>query len=80
MLHEHLGGGGAVNGTLPSTFDTIHPIDIFRTYNELPLYFKLSVTTWCLTGFRGNNSYITDVTSGHHLTFLVFQILFKFEL
>ena len=42
---------------LPSTFDTIHQIDmIFGTRNELPLYFQLSVTTWCLISFHSNHS------------------------
>ena len=49
---------------LPSIFDTIHPINlIFGTYNELPLYFQLSKTTWCLIGFHGNHDYINDVTT-----------------
>ena len=30
---------------IPSTFDTIHPIDmVFGTHNKLPLYFQLRVT------------------------------------
>ena len=38
-----------INRTLPSTFKTIHPIDIvFGTYNEIPLCFQLRVTTRCL--------------------------------
>ena len=42
----------------PSTFDTIHLIDMkFGTYNKLHLYFQLSETTWCLIGFHGNNSH-----------------------
>ena len=62
----------------PSTFDTIHPIDMkFGTYNKLYLYFQLSETTWYLIGFHGNDSQINDVTSGCHLGFLNFQILFK---
>ena len=65
----------------PSTFDTMHPIDLkFGTYNKLRLYFQLSETTWCLIGFHGNNSQINDVTGGHHLGFSNFQILFKFSL
>ena len=73
--------GGGVNRTPPSTFDTIHPIDLkFGTYNKLHLYFQLSETTWCLIGFHGNNSQINDVTDGRHLGFLNFQILFKFLL
>ena len=36
-----VGGGGQLEP--PSTFDTIHPIDmIFGTYNKLHLYFQLS--------------------------------------
>ena len=51
-------------GLLPSTFDTIHTIDmIVGTYNDLPLYFQLSVTTWSLIGFHGNHNYINDVTA-----------------
>ena len=66
---------------VPSTFDTIHPIDLkFGTYNKLHLYFQLSVTMWCLIGFHGNNSQINDVTQGRRLGFLNFQILFKFSL
>ena len=66
---------------LPSTFDTIHPIDLkFGTYNNLHLYFQLSEITWCLFGFHGNNSQINDVTGGRHFGFLNFQILFKFSL
>ena len=40
-LHEGIRGRGEGSiGPLPSTFDTIHPIDlIFGTYNELSLYF-----------------------------------------
>ena len=74
--------GGRVNRTLiPSTFNTIHPIDLkFGTYSKLHLYFQLSETTWCLIGFHGNNSQIKDVTGGHHLEFSNFQILFKFLL
>ena len=76
-----MGPGGGAIGHLPSTCDTIHPIDMkFGTYNDLPLYFQLSLTTCCLTGFHGNISYINDVTSDHHLGFLNVQILFKFEL
>ena len=65
----------------PSTFDTIHPIDLkFGTYNKLRLYFQLSDTTWCLIGFHGNSSQMNNVTGGRHLGFLNFQILFKFSL
>ena len=49
------GGGGSIGP--PSTFDTVHPIDLkFGTHNKLHLYFQLSETTWCLIGFHGNNS------------------------
>ena len=75
-----MGGGGSI-GAPPSTFDTIHPIDLkFGTYNKLHFYFQLSETTWCLMGFNGNNSQINDVTGGRHLGFLNFQILFRFSL
>ena len=65
-LHEHLSGGGeGSSGPLPSTFDTIHPIDmIFGTNNELRSHFQLNVTTRCLTGFHGNHGYINGVTNG----------------
>ena len=59
------GGGEGSSGPLPSTFDTIHPIDmIFGTNNELRSYFQLNVTTRCLTGFHGNHGYINGVTNG----------------
>ena len=75
------GGGGGSIGSPPSTFDTIHPIDLkFSTYNKLHLYFQLSETTWCLIGFHGNNRQINDVTGGRHLGFSNFRILFKFSL
>ena len=65
----------------PSTFDTIHPIDMkLGTYSRLHLYFQLRETTRCLIGFHGNNSQVNDVTGGRHLGFLNFQILFKFSL
>ena len=55
----------------PSTFDTIHPIDMkFGTHNNLHLYFQLSETTWCLIGFHVNNSQLNDVIGGRHLGFL----------
>ena len=77
-------GGWGVNRTPPpphSTFDTIHPIDLkFGAYDKPHLYFQLSVTMWCLTGFHGNNMQINDVTGGRHLGFLNFQILFKVSL
>ena len=67
-------GGGGVNRTLPSTFDTIHPIDlIFSTYNELSLYFQLIKTTCCLIGFHGNHDHI-------NFGFLKFQIFIILEL
>ena len=48
-------GGG--QSPPPSTFDTIHLIDMkLATYNKLHLYFQLSEITWCLIGFHGNNS------------------------
>ena len=74
------GGGGSIR-PLPSTFGTTDPLDfIFGTYNQLPLYFQLNETTWCLIGLHGNHSYINDVTNGHHLGFLNFKILLKFKL
>ena len=37
--------GGRSIVPIPSTFDTIHPIDmVFGTHNKLPLYFQLRVT------------------------------------
>ena len=50
------------------------------TYNKLHLYFQLTETKWCLTGFHGNSSQIYDVTGGRYLGFLNFQTLFKFSL
>ena len=47
--------GGSIGP--PSTFDTIHPIDMkFGTYSKLYLHFQIIETTWCLIGFHGNNS------------------------
>ena len=47
------------SGPLPSTFDTIHPIDkIFGTNNECSLYFESIKTTFCLIGFHGNHNNI----------------------
>ena len=67
-------------GPPPSTFNTIHLIDMkFGTYTKLHLYFQLNETMWCLTGFHGNDTLINDNTSDHHLGFLNFKILFKFE-
>ena len=75
-LHEGKRGRGSI-GSLPSTFDTIHPTDlIIGTYNELSLYFQLIKTTWCLIGFHGNHSQRNDVKSGRHLGFSNFQIVF----
>ena len=76
-LQEHLRGGGSIGAPrLPSS---IHPFAmIFSTY-EIPLFFQLSVTTWCLICFDGNHSCINDVTSCRHLGFLIFQSLFKLE-
>ena len=75
------GAGGNRTPPPPSTFDTIHPIDLkLGIYNKLYLYFQLSVTTWFPIGFHGNNQ-IYDATGGRHLSgFLSFQILFKFSL
>ena len=68
IVTRSLEGGGGVNQTPTSTFDTIHPIDLkFGTYNKLRLYFQLSETTWCLIGFHGNDSQINDNTGGRHL-------------
>ena len=73
--------GGGCQSDPPSTFATIHLIDLkFGTYNNLHLYLQLSDITWCLIGFHGNNSQINDVTGGRHLGFSNFQILFKFSL
>ena len=75
------GGGSQSDPPPPSTFGTIHPIDLkFGTYNTLHLYFQLSEIRCCLIGFHGNNSQINDVTSGRHLGFSNFQILIKFSL
>ena len=73
-------GVGSI-GSVPSTFDIIHPIDlIFGTYNELSLCFQLVETTWCLIGFHGNYRHINDVTGGRHLGFSNFKIYFIFEM
>ena len=76
IVTRTLEGGGSI-GSPPSTFDTIHPIDMKFGTHKLHLYFQLTKTMWCLIGFYGNHSQINDVTSGHHLGFLNFQILFK---
>ena len=70
---------GGINRTPPpSTFDTIHPIDLkFGTYSKLHLYFQLSETTWCLIGFHGNNSQINDVTF-NYLFIISFFIIYLF--
>ena len=79
-IRQERGGGGGPIGPLPSTFYTIHSIDlIFGLYNKLSLYFQLIATKWCLIGFHGNHSHINDVTSGRLLGFLNFQIFFIFE-
>ena len=40
-ISRSLEGGGGVNRTSPSTFNTIHLIDLkFGTYNKLHLYFQ----------------------------------------
>ena len=80
LVTRSLEGGGAKSDP-PSTFDTIHPIELkFVTYSKLHLYFQLSKTMWCLIGFHGNNSQINDVTGSCHLGFSNFQILLKFSL
>ena len=75
LLHETLRGGGTIRTPPPpSTFDTIHPIDLhFDTYNKLHLYFQLSETTWYRIGFYGNNSQINDVTGVAILDFQIFR-------
>ena len=81
IVTRSLEGGGGQSDPPPSTFDTIHPIDLkFGTYSKLHLYLQLSEITWCLIGFHGSNSQINDVTGGHHLGFSNFQILLKFSL
>ena len=65
----------------PSTFDTIHPIDLkFGIYNKLHLHFQLSETTWCLIVFHGNNSQINDVKAAAILDFQILRFCFKFSL
>ena len=81
IVTRSLWGGGVNRTPPPSTFDTIHPIDLkFGTYSKPHLYFQLSETKWCLIGFHGNNSQINDVPGGRRLGFSNFQILFKFSL
>ena len=53
---------------------------IFGTYKKHPLYFQSSETTWSLFGFHGKQCYINDLTSGRHLGYSSFHILFKFAL
>ena len=66
--------GGSI-GPLPSTFDTIHPIDfIFGTYNERSLLFQLIDTTCCLIGFHGNHSNIMTSLAAATLDFQIFKI------
>ena len=49
IVTRSLGGGGGGNRIPPSTFDTIHPIDMkLGTYNKLHLCFQSSDTTWFL--------------------------------
>ena len=68
-------------GPLPSTFDTIHPIDlIFGTYNELSLYFQIIETTWCLVSSHSNRNHINNVISSRRLGSSKFQFFFIFEL
>ena len=57
MVTRTLGGRGGGCVDPPSTFDTIHPIDMkFGTCNKLHLYFQLSETTWCLIGFHAKKA------------------------
>ena len=59
----------------PSTFDTIHPIEmIIVICNKLPSFFELSKTTWHLIAFHGKQSYINN-RHNRHLGFSSFQIL-----
>ena len=81
IVTRSLEGGGGSIGPTPSTFNTIHPIDLtFGKHIKLHSYFQLSETTGCLIGFHGNSSQINDVTGGRHLGFSIFQILFEFSL
>ena len=75
VTQRHKEGGGSI-GPLPSTFNTIHPIDFtFGTYNELLLYIQLIKTTWCLISFHSNHSCINYVTSDRHLgDFSIFEL------
>ena len=73
-LHKGIRGGGVI-GPLPSTFDTIHPIDlIFGTYNERSLYFQLVDTICWLIGFHGNHSNIMTSLAAAFLDFQIFKI------
>ena len=76
MIHEGIKGAGFGRSDPPLYFRHL----VFGTYNELPLYFQLSVNTWFLTGFYGNHSYMNDITNGRNLGYLSFRVLFKFEL
>ena len=40
-VHKHLKGGGSIRP--PSTFDTIHPIDMIYDIYKLSLYFQLTL-------------------------------------
>ena len=74
VTRRHGGGGGSI-GPLPSTFDTIHPINlIFGTYNERFLFFQLIDTTCCLIGFHGNHSNIITSLAAATLDFQIFKI------
>ena len=73
-LHEDIRGS---IGPLPSTFDTIHPIDlIFAHIMSVLCTFKKMETMSCLMGFHGSHNYINDVTGGRHLGFLIFHNFF----
>ena len=79
-LLEAMEGEGGLIGPLPSTFDTIHTIDLtFGTNNELSLNYQLIETTWYLIGFHRNHNHINDVTSGRHLEFFKFLDFLSFS-
>ena len=81
VTRRHKGRGGGSIGSLPSTFDTIHLINlIFGTYKELFLYFQISVNTWCIAGFYENHIYINEITWDRHLGFSHFQIFFQIRI
>ena len=74
VTRRHKGGGGSI-GPLPSTFDTIHTIDlIFGTYDERSLYFQLIDTTCSLIGFHGNHRNIMTSLAAAILDFQIFKI------